>query len=62
MSEVVNQLSDGCERTDRRPRGSGVMGRKLIGVLLAILSVMLLADAAAALGISPTTADRHAKQ
>jgi FecR protein len=48
MAEVVDKLSDGYERADRRPRGSGVMGRKLIGVLLAILSVMLLADAAAA--------------
>src|SRR5215472_6058045 len=48
MAAVVDKLSDGCERAGRRPRGSGVMGRNVIGVLLAILSVMLLVDAAAA--------------
>jgi hypothetical protein len=48
MDQAVDKLLDGGESAGRRPRGSRIMGRKLVGVLFAILGLMLWAGAAAA--------------
>lgn len=48
MDQAVDKLLDGCECAGRRPRGPRTIGRKLVGVLFAILGLMLWAGAAAA--------------
>ena len=48
MDQAVDKLLDGGESAGRRPRGSRIMGRKLVGLLFALLGLMLWAGAAAA--------------
>jgi len=48
MDQAVDKLLDGGESAARRPRGSRIMGRKLVGLLFALLGLMLWAGAAAA--------------